>query len=110
MFKLTFGGVTALGGIVLAAIVGIIVYTNRKAILTAFNPASDQNLAYKGANSVLQHLSGNPNETVGTGAFDLWDNIKQKFGASPAGLAPNETIDPQTGLIVMRTETTGLMN
>jgi len=56
--KIGFGGVL---GLILAAFAGWLVWRNKDNLAKVFtqdlNPASDQNLAYKGVNSIVQVAS-----------------------------------------------------
>jgi hypothetical protein len=66
--NLGFGGVLGLGALALVAGLGLLVYVKRKEIAAAVNPLSSDNLAYKGASSVTEALTGGAETTVG-GAF-----------------------------------------
>jgi hypothetical protein len=76
-------GAIALVGV---GVVAYLLYVNRD----KFNPNSRNNLAYQGANAIVQTLTGDKDQTVGGAAFDLVDKVKQIFGSNAAGLADNE--------------------
>lgn len=66
------------GGLVVAALAAWLLVRRAMApggVLTngTFNPASTNNLAYRGANSVAQALTGDAGATVGTSVFE-WLN------------------------------------
>jgi hypothetical protein len=86
-------GAIALVGV---GVVAYLLYKNRE----KFDPTSDKNFAYQDANSIVQVLTGDKNQTVGGAGFDLVDSVKQFFGAKPAGLADNEQL--VNGRIVTR--------
>lgn len=44
----------------------------------AFNPASDKNLAYQGANKILQTVTGNKVDSVGTAAANVFKSDAEK--------------------------------
>lgn len=50
---------------------GVLLYLNRQAVGQAFNPASDQNLAYKGVNAVGSELSGDDNFSFGVWLWEI---------------------------------------
>lgn len=58
----------AVGGVLLLA-VGLYVYTERKAIATAVNPLSQNNVANKAAEAVTAAVTGNPNATPASLAY-----------------------------------------
>ena len=49
----------------------------------AFDPTSPNNLAYKGANSVTQAVTGNPNATTGGAIYDV---LNPNAGASASAV------------------------
>lgn len=73
------GGVVAAVGLALAGAGAFFLWKNRKVIADKLNPASDQNLAYTGANELLRSATGDPDATVGTKAYDLIDSIGATF-------------------------------
>src|SRR4051812_16119313 len=87
-------GAIALVGV---GVVAYLLYKNRE----KFDPTSDKNLAYQGANKIVQAITGDKNQTVGGAGFDLVDSVKQFFGAKPAGLA-DDNEELVNGRIVTR--------
>jgi len=64
----------------------------------SFNIASPENVAYRGANAVVQAVTGDANQTVGGAIFDLFN--------PNAGLAPGE-VSTGRGVIVSPVVTWG---
>jgi hypothetical protein len=60
--------------------VGVVVYRKGpqalKAVGTAVNPLSDQNVAYKAANAVTQAVTGKPDQTLGGAIYDFFNGDK----------------------------------
>jgi len=84
-----FTGIAYLVGIGVVGFVAYQVIANKKAIVTAFNPASDQNVAYKGANAVTRAVTGNNVDTLGTWLAGIF---------SPAVRAANRAVyNPPAG-------------
>lgn len=86
--SLTGTGVLAVAGIVVLGLV----WWNRKAIGEAVgsaaqlvNPASDQNLAYRGVNGVGQYVSGDESWSLGGAIYDAThnDNGEPKVNTPP---------------------------
>lgn len=74
------------GGAVLALVLGYVVYRKfGNALATTFNPASDQNAAYKGVNA-LGHATGliDEDDTLGTAIYGAVDTVAGWFGMSDA--------------------------
>ena len=77
-------------GLGLVAIVGIYLLAKKAssavgdaaaAVGTAVNPVSDQNLAYKGANAVVQAVTGDQSTSLGSKIYDwLHPNEAQDLG------------------------------
>jgi len=49
-----------------------------KAVGQAVDPTSDQNLAYRAANAVTATITGDPNATLGTSIWDLFNSDKNQ--------------------------------
>lgn len=83
-----------IGGVALGIVA---VYLLRKipgaasSVAAAVTPTNPNNLAYQGANSVVQTLTADPTQTLGGWIYDTFN--------PNAGLAPNET-SPAPGMIV----------
>lgn len=93
---------TAVSLATLAAIggAGYLVYSWLKKNPGAFNPMSDKNLAYQGANNVLRFITGNEVDSVGTAVANVFPSSAEqkvdamlKGNAKPAVL-PGLTIAP----------------
>lgn len=58
--------------IVAALVVGLVFWAIEKILggLGKFNPTSDKNIFYQGANSIVQALTGDKNATVGTALYN----------------------------------------
>lgn len=81
--KLSFGAVIGLAVVAGGGFMIWKIYSDRKAIGNAINPLSDQNLAYKGANAVVQSLSGNSTASLGTWLYDITHPGENQGGATP---------------------------
>ena len=81
---------------ILGAMVALVVYLARRAGINAnsINPASSNNLAYRGVNGIIRAVTGDPNQTAGGLVHDTMN--------PRAGLGSNE-YSPGNGLIVTLT-------
>lgn len=66
--QLYIGGVAA--AVLVVAIAGVYVYRKRAAIGQAVNITSDKNLAYQGANAVIQAITGEADTSLGSKIYD----------------------------------------
>ncbi len=89
MFKTQIAGAVGVGVVVL----GVLWWLKRQAGGDAFNPMSAGNLAYQGANGIVQWFTGDPHQTTGGAVYDAFNDR--------AGLADNE-YSPAPGIIVTR--------
>lgn len=71
-------GVLAIVAVAAAGAIAAYLYKNRAAIATAFNPTSDKNLAYQGANTILQSITGNKVDSVGTAVANVFPSSAEK--------------------------------
>jgi len=83
--------ILVVGGVALA-VLGVLWWAKNKISAGALNPANPDNVASTAVNSIVAQLSCDPNQTLG-GWFPDY------FGSNQ-GLAPGETLDPQTGFII----------
>jgi hypothetical protein len=74
---LTASGVVALVGL---GVVGLVVwklYSSRNQIAAAVNPTSDQNLAYQGANRIVQAATGEKDTTLGVWLWEVFNGGRE---------------------------------
>lgn len=71
---------TAISIATLAALVGggYLLYSWLKKNPGSFNPASDKNLVYQGANKILQSMTGNKVDSVGTATANVFKSSEEK--------------------------------
>jgi hypothetical protein len=79
--ELTAGGVGAAALLAAAAVAGLYLFSQRKAIAAAFDPTSSSNLASRGATALTQAVTGDRVNSVGT-KFYAW-----LFGDSMPGIS-----------------------
>lgn len=71
-------GVLAIVSVTAVGALAAYLYKNRAALKTAFDPTSDKNLAYQGANTILQSITGNKVDSVGTAAANVFPSAAEK--------------------------------
>jgi hypothetical protein len=81
-FAITGGSVLTGALVIAAAVAGVMLYRNRAEILawgkTALNPASTDNLAYKGATAITQAVTGNKVDSFGTWLANVFKPSAEK--------------------------------
>ena len=81
-------------------------YKNREAIKTAFNPASNKNIAYQSATEIFQAMTGNKIDSPGTAIANVFPSAAERaFNAMmnaplPKVPIPAPYIGPPPGLPV----------
>lgn len=84
--KLTGTGVISIVGLVVAGVGAAFLYKEYKKHADAFNPTSDKNIAYQAANKILQTITGNKIDSVGTAVANNFPSAAEK--------AVNEMLKP----------------
>jgi hypothetical protein len=67
------GAVLAVGALVGVVIIARTFKAPAAAALDAINPTSPNNIVYRGANSLVQAITGDPYGTVGTKWWEFWN-------------------------------------
>lgn len=64
------------------------------AIGTAVNPLSDENLANRASNAIVQNITGDPNATLGTSVFNTVQSVKDWLIKTGTGVPDSAWLQP----------------
>lgn len=70
------------GGVLVVGLVWFLFRDKLAAVGTALNPASDRNLAYRGVNAVGSAVTGEPDFSLGSWLYDVF-NVDANLASNP---------------------------